>query len=172
MGPIPGSYWVSPGQLLAGEYPGARHDSDTRARLRALLMAGVTFFLDLTEPGEYGLKPYTPMLEAQAVALGTYVEHHRVPIQDRGTPSVEEMTRILDAVDAALGAGKTVYVHCYAGIGRTGTVIGCFLVRHGLTGQEALDEIARLRQDTPGAWMPSPETVTQRLLVRNWSDSR
>ena len=52
------------------------------------------------------------------------------------------MSDILDAIDAALRDGKTVYVHCWGGVGRTGTVIGCWLVRHGKTGDEALSQIA------------------------------
>ena len=52
------------------------------------------------------------------------------------------MTRILDDVDAALADGGAVYVHCWGGIGRTGTVVGCWLVRHGL---DDGDPIARSR---------------------------
>jgi protein-tyrosine phosphatase len=37
----------------------------------------------------------------------------------------ELMTTILDAIDESMTAGKPVYVHCWGGMGRTGTVIGC-----------------------------------------------
>ena len=84
------------------------------------------------------------------------------------TPTQEEMAGILDTIDAALDAGHTVYVHCYGGIGRTGTVIGCYLVRHGMSGEEALEEIAGLRQGTPDGWKRSPETEPQRQMVQNW----
>jgi len=55
--PIPDSYWVNPGQLLAGEYPRNLDDASSRVKLQRLLEAGVTFFLDLTEAGESGLAP-------------------------------------------------------------------------------------------------------------------
>lgn len=167
--PIPNSYWVRPGQLLASEYPGDWDDWTSRSRLRRLLEAGITFFLDLTEAGEYNLKPYLPMLQAEAALLGRSVEHQRMPIRDRGTPAIEHMTRILDTIDSALGEDHTVCVHCYGGIGRTGTVVGCYLVRHGMTGEQALSEIARLRDGTPADWFPSPETTAQRQMVLNWS---
>ena len=166
--PIPDSYWVQPGRLLAGEYPGALQDERARQKLRQLLEAGVSFFLDLTEEGEYGLKPYAPFLHEEAAALGCSTEHRRRPIRDMETPTQEEMAGILDTIDAALDAGHTVYVHCYGGIGRTGTVIGCYLVRHGMSGEEALEEIAGLRQGTPDGWKRSPETEPQRQMVQNW----
>ena len=168
MRPIPDSYWVRPGRLLAGEYPGAKEETQARRKVRRMLEAGVTFFLDLTEPGE--LKPYLPFLREEAQAMGLSVEHRRMPIRDLGTPSPEEMERILDSIDEAIEAGHTVYVHCWGGTGRTGTVVGCYLVRHGMSGEEALAEIARLRQGTPDGWKRSPETRRQRQMVLGWSE--
>jgi protein-tyrosine phosphatase len=88
----------------------------------------------------------------------------RLEIEDLGCPTRETMTRILDSIDASLAAGEVVYVHCLAGIGRTGTVIGCYLVRHGMSGDEALATVERLR----GA---GPETPEQRQLVRSFGSS-
>lgn len=62
-----------------------------------------------------------------------------------------------------------VYVHCYGGIGRTGVIASCYLVRRGLTGDEALAEIARLRQGTPDGHRLSPETPDQAARVREWN---
>src|SRR6185436_11756643 len=91
-----------------------------------------------------------------------------------GTPTEGQLIRILDVVDGARAGGGTVYVHCWGGVGRTGTVIGCWLVRHGRTGDEALAELARLfatmseskRRRHPKG---SPETSAQREMVRNWA---
>ena len=166
--PIPDSYWVVPGKLLAGEYPGAPTVSQAKHRLHQLLGAGITYFLDLTEEGEHDLYPYAALLQGEASALGRTVEHHRMPIPDVSTPAKEQMARILDAIDAALAAGHVVYLHCYGGIGRTGTVVGCYLVRQGMDGEAALAHIARLRRGTPDSWKPSPETSEQRHMVRAW----
>jgi protein-tyrosine phosphatase len=165
-GPISGSYWVVPGRLLAGPYPGSWDEAATRERLTQLLEAGVTFVVDLTEPGEHDA--YLLLLSTEAAALGRKVTHRRRPIPDMDVPSIDQMTATLDTIDAALADGETVYVHCLGGIGRTGTVIGCYLVRHGLAGQDALDEIVHLR----GGLVDSPQTDEQCEMVRTWRSGR
>ena len=160
--PIPDSYWVIPGRLLAGEYPGATDHDEARAKLRRVRDAGVTLFLDLTEEDE--LIPYEALLDEDLRAI-------RMPIRDLSTPSREEMTRILDVIDSELEAGSVVYVHCYGGIGRTGTVVGCHLVRRGMSGADAIETIARWRRDTPDGARRSPETDDQRRMILGWSEA-
>jgi hypothetical protein len=168
--PIPDSYWVEPGRFLAGEYPGAREEDAALAKVGALLDAGVRLFVDLTEAGEYNLRPYWPLVQQLAGQRGEIVEHRRLSIPDMGTPSSDTMRRILDTIDGALAVGKTVYVHCFGGIGRTGTVVGCYLVRHGMDGATALGTIAQRRQGTPDGHKRSPETDAQRVLVTTWQN--
>jgi predicted protein tyrosine phosphatase len=175
--PIPDSYWVRAShldghQLLAGEYPGSRDPNQARQKLARIVEAGVTFFLDLTEEGEYGMAAYAPLLEEVARVLGRAVAYQRMPIEDRTVPEPEQMVGILDTIDKALAEGQVVYLHCYAGIGRTGTVVGCYLARHGLGGPEALREIRRLRQGVPDGWVTSPEVRVQREMVWNWPVGR
>ncbi len=174
--PTPDSYWVTAiplaaGRLLAGEYPGAKDPAAATRKLGRTLDAGVTTFLDLTEEGEYHLRPYAAEVIALGAARGLNVTHQRHPIPDLGAPTPQAMTATLDALDAALAAGHTVYVHCYGGIGRTGTVVGCWLVRHGLSGAAALEYIAAQRAGTPDGARPSPETPAQRALILNWQET-
>ena len=91
-----------------------------------------------------------------------------MPIRDFSVPTEEELRRILDTIDLALDRGEVVYVHCFGGRGRTGTVVGCHLVRHGLAPEEALARVAELRAGLPDASSPSPETAAQLELVRRW----
>lgn len=162
-------YRVAP-SLLAGEYPGAPTEEVGRAKVVRHLEAGVTVFLDLTEAAE--LVPYDHWLRAEAGARGLQVQHLRHPIRDQSVPGdVAQMTAILDAIDAAISAGKTVYVHCWGGIGRTGTVIGCWLVRHGHTGEGALEVLGQHWRGVEKVHRRprSPETDEQWEYVRAWA---
>jgi hypothetical protein len=158
---IPGVYWVYPGELLAGPYPWIGERDSDHQRVRQLIDAGIRVFLDLTEAGE--ARPYAP-------ALGDGVRHVRMPIIDFDVPPAEKMRAILDVIDAARADAQPVYVHCFAGLGRTGTVVGCYLVRHGLSGVGALREIERLRRDISHGSRASPITEAQRWMVMNWSE--
>ena len=167
---LPNAYWVEPEQLLAGPYPCAVDLPTAERRVAALLSFGIDYIVDLTEPGEYNLRPYWSLLLPQADALARTVERRQPSIPDLGTPAVGQMRSILDTIDAALATGRKVYVHCWGGIGRTGTVVGCYLVRRGLRGDDALVTIAELRRKLPNGHKLSPETHAQREMVRTWRE--
>src|SRR5687768_16100150 len=131
--PIIESYWVEPGRFLAGEYPGGFGVEAARPRIEAFLNSGINTFIDLTQPHE--LTPYEGILKEQARIREMDAAYHRFAIRDHYIPSRETMTHILDTIDEALHLGRNVYVHCYGGIGRAGTTVGCYLVRHGQTNQ-------------------------------------
>jgi protein-tyrosine phosphatase len=156
-GPLPESYWVRPGRLLAGPYPGSYRAEHTRPRLEALRDAGVTVCVDLTETGE--MPPYASLLPEG-------MTHRRLPIPDMDVPIRAHMIAVLDTLDEVIAQGGTAYIHCFAGRGRTGTVVGCYLARHGVAGQAALDAIVRLR----GGRRNSPETFAQTQLVALWCE--
>ena len=160
--PLPNSYWVLPGRLLAGEYPGGLTPELTRERLSRLLQAGIDCFLDLTQPHE--IAPYDASLPAN-------VDYLRCAILDHGTPrDPGMMTQIMQCLRGALREGRVVYLHCRAGIGRTGMVAGCLLAEQGLSGEEALAEINRLWRQSArsGQWPSVPETAEQIEYVRRW----
>ena len=141
--PIPNSYWVEPGLILAGEHPDAGSEAATRARIEALLGAGVRGFINLTEPGE--LPDYSGLLPDG-------VQCHAFPLPDHSVPdTAQQMHEVQDALQRLLAAGLTVYVHCRAGIGRTGITIGCYLREQGQAPEAALSELNRLWQQNARA---------------------
>lgn len=160
---------VAPG-LLAGQYPGAETLSATRIGIRQHLDAGIRLFIDLTEPGE--LTPYDAVLAEEATRAGVVARHVRFPIPDVGVPAAPDtMRRILDA----MADGRTdasAYVHCWGGVGRTGTAVGCFLRRHGAAPDDALATVQRLYSTVEKVHrIPlSPETDAQRAYVRCWTE--
>ena len=156
------SYWVIPEKFMAGEYPGHRYNElQTPRRLDALLDAGITSFIDLTEPNER--IPYEPILRERASYYQIEIEYHQFSIGDFGVPSPENMRAILDTLHNALANGRKPYLHCWAGMGRTGTAVGCYFVETGLSGAEALLKVDRLCY-----YAPSPQTKAQKDFVRNW----
>lgn len=153
--PTAESFWVTD-RLLAGKYPGPQLDADAASKVSALLDAGVRTFVDLTEDGE--LPPYAQLLPAD-------VSHHRVAVPDVTCPRVEQVREALDLIEHGVVRG-IVYLHCRGGCGRTGVLVGCFLVEQGLDPDAAL---ARVHQLTRTLWYwPCPETDAQVEMVRHW----
>jgi protein-tyrosine phosphatase len=85
-----------------------------------------------------------------------------MPIRDFSVPTREALVATLDEIDAELDAGGIVFVHCWAGCGRTGVVVGSWLVRHGMDPAESLRRIATARG------VGCPQTLEQRAFVLGW----
>ena len=167
--PIPESYWVVPGRFLAGGYPISRtDDASVRRSLTGFLEAGFNAFFDLTRVGE--LPAYLPTLKEEADRYGISVTYQRINIQDRGLPSHEQMVVLLNSLDAAMASGQEVYLHCWGGIGRTGVTVGCWLVRHGLTGGQALVRLNELylTSEQSRIFPQAPETDAQVKFILDW----
>lgn len=168
--PFERSYWIIPGRLLAGNYPTGENSEETTQKLTRLVSVGISHVVNLTDQSEtMSLGDYGQELTTLAVQENRTVTISRNEIQDGGVPSAWLMRLILNDIDTAVLDGRAVYVHCWAGRGRTGTVVGCYLARHGLAlGEQALKMLAHLRRTDPRGHLPSPENKAQRDFVRNW----
>ncbi len=190
--PYPGTYWVVPGSLLAGAYPGSADAAEMERRLKALLDAGIRSVIylvdesaneddsdnadvgDQIEPVQ-AFAPYEDRLEILAEERSEIIEIGRYTIDIGSASASEEMELILDAIDAEIdGSNHPTLVHCTNGNGYTGMVVGCYLARHGIaTGKEALAMIRELRAANPA--MPkakSPENIVQERFVTRWKEGQ
>ncbi|MBK5223764.1 MAG: ADP-ribosylglycohydrolase family protein [Acidimicrobiia bacterium] len=157
------AWWVEPGRVLAGEYPGDGSSPERAAeKVNLLVDAGVRTFVDLTEEGE--LAPYAHLVEAAATARQLDLRHRRFPIPDFSTLDDELYDDIVDAIRTEAERGA-VFVHCWGGVGRTGTVIGCLLLDSGVDHADLDDRLAQLRHGTKKANRPSPENQQQRDVI-------
>jgi hypothetical protein len=179
VGPVPfeRSYWVVPEKLLAGAYPGNPYETRAEEKLLLFLDAGIRCFVDLTshEDGNmYGqaLVPYRDLIEK--VTAGRFkVLYHHTPIIDMDVPTHAEMREILDIIDGAVFGGIPTYVHCLGGFGRTGTVVGCWIVRHGIEqGNAVIELIRKLRRNDPQSNWESPQTAGQRRFILEWKPGK
>ncbi len=175
--PFHRSYWVIPGKFLAGCYPGSKYRDDTDQKLTALLGCGIRHVLNHMEPDERdwnGLPfvPYEDQLESIAGSMGYTVTFDRMAIKDAGVPSRKTMCRIPGRIDQCIRNQKHVYIRCLGGRGRTGTVVGCFLARHGMaSGHNMLDRIQELRRNAEDHDFSSPESTQQVELVLSWVEA-
>lgn len=172
-------YWVVPGALLAGAYPEDKEPELRGERAKQLWAAGIRTFVSLVEvhehgPGHPNLARYAPKVEELAAAAGVRSMCLRFPIPDLGVTSFDAMATILDVIDLSLEAKRPVYVHCFGGVGRTGTVVACWMLRHGLaTDADVLARLTELRRADAGAGhRASPENDGQRAMVRAWRGGR
>jgi ADP-ribosyl-[dinitrogen reductase] hydrolase len=158
------AWWVEPGGVLAGEYPGHPDPQRARAKLDLLVDAGIRTIVDLTTADD-GLTPYDGALDAVATTRALELDRHRVGIPDLGTTDHATYDDLVARIRRAADRGG-VYVHCWGGVGRTGTVVGCMLAADGLDSAAVLDRLRELRAGTRKARRPCPETEEQGDVIR------
>jgi len=81
-----------------------------------------------------------------------------LPVKDFHSPTSEQIDTAVAAIDVTVSSGQRVVVHCGGGLGRTGTVLACYLVARGSSADEALQ---RVRAARPG----SVETPDQEAAI-------
>jgi hypothetical protein len=163
---------------MAGCYPGSEVLQEAERKLRGLLDHGIRHIINLMEPDEFNrdmrsFVPYEGMMKSIAESMGLEVTVERIPIRDGWVPSHGDMVAILDSIDSHIEKGKAVYIHCWGGRGRTGTVVACYLIRHGLCkAYEAVDKVKELRRYTEDHDEPSPESRRQHEMVLSWVERK
>ncbi len=167
--PFERSYWIIPGKLMAGEYPAVANKKEAYKKLDSLIDKGIKVIINLTEADEQnneGVK----LFEYKDYLKREGVEVHRMPIEDLSIPSKSQMDSILKLIDDSLNNHKPVYFHCWGGVGRTGTVLGCYLRKNEMSSKENIfDMISYLKRTTSISNKMSPENETQKNFVLNYN---
>ena len=138
--------WLHKGRVGASTYPGDEKD------LRELVGRGIGLLVNLHE------RPHTPELVAR---VGLREEHY--PVADFTPPPLPVIERAIEQIEDACESGVAVTVHCAAGLGRTGTLLACLLVKEGATPTEAIE---RVRAARPG----SIETAAQVARIKEYAE--
>lgn len=146
-----GFHWLIPGRLAGCPMPGVvvplGHD------LALLRRMGITMLINLTER------------ELPNDTLAKYgIRSYGMPVEDRHAPPLMWTKLLLAKMGGFMRANEVLAVHCLAGLGRTGTILCAWLIREGLTAEEAL---RRLRRIDPGFVQSQPQEDLLHELEQN-----
>jgi protein-tyrosine phosphatase len=159
------AWWVEPGRLLAGEYPGSWSEAKAERKLVLLMLNGVDSFVDLSTSMD-GQMSYREDLKLAAQATGREIRHFAHPIPNMGVLDHDGYDLIIERIRAEIADGRVVYLHSWRGKGRTTTVVGCLLIDAWLDYDAAIARIAELRAGTRKAIDACPESPSQHRLLR------
>ena len=162
--PIPNSYMVMD-RVYAGEYPRDLDEKKSIEKIEHFSRFGITHFIDLTEEGE--LRPYQQM-------LATQMQHIRFPIKDVSIPAtIESVKELIGQIHGILNESdrNKVYIHCWGGVGRTGTIVGCLLSHHhDFDYEKTIDSLKKAFSDCPkSAYRKTPETKEQQDFIARYA---
>lgn len=145
------------GELWCGPMPGYLFGSQ-KEEINNLKDAGMEAMVCLMTDGEIERK--SPALLDNYREAG--LEIIKYGIKDFGVPEEEEsLKNLLDEILSRLARGQKIYMHCYAGIGRTATVLACLLKRAGL----AADPVRETKDIYSGSALESSD---QQDFVRSF----
>jgi protein-tyrosine phosphatase len=125
----------------------------------------------LTEKGEFD--SYIPKWgTVDGIQARDAFTYKQFSIKDFTTPATKFAKEILDYIDSKIAENRgAVYVHCYAGLGRTGTIVGIFLARHGIAeGDGVAAKLKELRTSTEPSqrYYESPQHRSQFKMIKEW----
>ena len=152
----PNFSWFLPNEIAGSGQVGGWYPDSHQVLIRELWELqelGVGAVVSLTE---------LPLASSALSVVGMGYLH--LPIQDMSPPSLGEIEQFLTFSKVSIKEGSPVLVHCGAGLGRTGTMLACYLVDRGHAPAVAID---RVRAERPG----SIETPEQEMAIFQYASS-
>ncbi len=143
--PVPSSNMLRPDIYWLREIDGVRLAIMPRPRggewladeLVAMGSIGVETVVSLLEPREAS---ELELSEEASLCMDARLEYLSFPIPDRGVPrDSRTFAELIAAVEQRLRSGRSVAVHCRAGIGRSGLVAACVLAAFGASPSDAFE---------------------------------
>jgi len=122
---------------------------------------------DLSEAHGMGFRALVSLTETPlnaSLVQEAGMKYLHLPIEDFSPPTLEQIRKFVDFARNCARNEEPVLVHCHAGVGRTGTMLACYLVADGKSAEESIQTIRSLR---PG----SVETATQERVVKEFERS-
>ena len=148
------------GQLFIMPKPrGGDWLADEMHGLRNMGVDVLVSLLEGSEVVELGLEDEAALFEACG---GQFVQY---PIRDRTVPSNTDFSLLVESLANDVERGKGVAVHCRAGIGRSGLVVSCVLIKLGVPSDDAIDKLSAARR------LKIPDTREQEEWIHAFSRS-
>ena len=93
------------------------------------------------------------------------IKYLHVPTEDLSAPDMDQIDRAVDFIHERLQDREPVMVHCAAGIGRTGTILACYLVKyHESTAKDAIEKV---RKERPGSIQSDSQEIAVGLYYKH-----
>ena len=150
--------------IYAGEYPGDKYGKKAEEKIEQMTHFGVRHYIDLTEEGE--LHPYSQLLPKGT----TYT---RFPIRDCDVPSsIDDVERLIRHIQKLSKRNDGyVYIHCWGGVGRTGTIVACYFAENN-SFEKAMQLLRKQFSEMPkSSHRTTPDTNEQINFVKKYKES-
>jgi protein-tyrosine phosphatase len=169
------TYWVVPGLLLAGEWPGGIDREEIRVQIQKYFDTGIRTFVNLVPDYEHGHLRESPAYDRYANALAREqkieVNHVHFPFRDMTTPTdIATFRDLITDISVHIEHGEPSYIHCWAGLGRTGVVVGAWLREHSVVSGDQIVAYINVLRTLSGddTRYTSPQTEKQVEFIENW----
>ncbi|KAJ3113863.1 hypothetical protein HK098_007534 [Nowakowskiella sp. JEL0407] len=166
-GPTTHSNWVIPQRLIAGAYPGHKDDNPHKELIDSVLAAGVSTFVCVQTANELRhFNPYQPYAKSKKPNL----EFILLPVVDHHVTADELLVNLAkDIIRRVNETDEVIYVHCWGGHGRTGSVISVVLgLYYGMSGEDAMDLCQKYHdlRDNPRGQTSPQSTLQKEQVIR------